>query len=150
MSITRYEDEVYGPSSYDFEKNESGSWVKYEDHAAEVARLNEQVQALAAEVQSVREQSEEVYAAGYNHGHLNTVDGIAYAPGTEGDFYSNALQVMAEADTPATDTAIREIGAKAIEGFADDWQGEDSHSAISEMARGYANKLRAGEVGSEH
>ncbi len=34
---------------------------------------------LAAENVAIREQSEEVYAAGYNHGHLNTVDGIAYA-----------------------------------------------------------------------
>jgi len=33
MSIKRYEDEIYGPSSYDFEESESGSWVKYEANA---------------------------------------------------------------------------------------------------------------------
>jgi len=140
MSITRYEDEVYGPSSYDFEKNESGSWVKYEDHAAEVARLNEQVQALAAEnsildfiISAVKEVARD--SEGVTGWHLN------------GDVatWDEVLPELDHSETLATDAAIREIGAKAIEGFADDWQGEDSHSAISEMARGYANKLRAGE-----
>ena len=51
---------------------------------------------VAAENVAIREQSEEVYAAGYNHGHLNTVDGIAYAGCVKDDFYSLALQVMAE------------------------------------------------------
>lgn len=76
--------------------------------------LQEQVRALAAENVLVREQSEEVYAAGYNHGHLNTADGIAYAPGTKDDFYPNALQVMAEVETPATDAVIRDIRAQAV------------------------------------
>ena len=140
MSITRYEDEVYGPSSYDFEKNESGSWVKYEDHAAEVARLNEHVQALSAEnsildfiISAVKEVARD--SEGVTGWHLN------------GDVatWDEVLPELDHSETLATDAAIREIGAKAIEGFADDWQGEDSHSAISEMARGYANKLRAGE-----
>jgi len=49
MSIKRYEDEIYGPSSYDFEESESGSWVKYEDHAAEVAKLNHQLISVVGE-----------------------------------------------------------------------------------------------------
>jgi len=141
MSITRYEDEIYGPSSYDFEENESGSWVKYEDHAAEAARLNEQVQALAAEnsildfiISAVKELVRD--SKGVTGWHLN------------GDVatWDEVLPELDHGETPATDTAIREIGAKAIEGFADDWQGEYSHSGISDMVRGYANKLRGGEV----
>jgi len=60
-------------------------------------QLKQRLDAVVAECAGLREQSEEVYAAGYNHGHLNTVDGIAYAPGTKDEFYSLALQVMAEA-----------------------------------------------------
>lgn len=66
---------------------------------------------LAAENVSIREQSEEVYAAGYNHGHLNTVDGIEYAGCVKDDFYSLALQVMAEVETPATDRIVAGIKA---------------------------------------
>lgn len=73
---------------------------------------------LAAESVAIREQSEEVYAAGYNHGHLNTVDGIAYAGCVKDDFYSLALQVMAEVETPATDRIVAGIKADGrIEGI---------------------------------
>lgn len=73
---------------------------------------------LAAENVAIREQSEEVYAAGYNHGHLNTVDGIAYADCVKDDFYGLALQVMAEAETPATDRIVAGIKADGrVEGI---------------------------------
>ena len=72
---------------------------------------------LAAENVAIREQSEEVYAAGYNHGHLNTVDGIAYADCVKDDFYGLALQVMAEAETPATDRIVAGIKADGVEEF---------------------------------
>ncbi|HEE1406595.1 TPA: hypothetical protein R6500_002020 [Klebsiella pneumoniae] len=66
---------------------------------------------LAAENVAIREQSEEVYAAGYGHGYLNTVDGIAYVDCVEDDFYGLALQVMAEVETPATDCIVAGIKA---------------------------------------
>ena len=72
---------------------------------------------LAAENVAIREQSEEVYAAGYNHGHLNTVDGIAYADCVKDDFYGLALQVMAEAETPATDRIVAGIKADGASEF---------------------------------
>ncbi|EPP1401205.1 hypothetical protein ACUL3X_001167 [Klebsiella oxytoca] len=72
-------------------------------------------QQLAAENVAIREQSEEVYAAGYNHGHLNTVDGIAYAGCVKDDFYSLALQVMAEVETPATDACLAGIKADGVD-----------------------------------
>lgn len=76
-------------------------------------KLAKAYQQLAAENVAIREQSEEVYAAGYNHGHLNTVDGIAYAGCVKDDFYSLALQVMVEVETPATDRIVAGIKAEA-------------------------------------
>lgn len=81
--------------------------------------LQDWVKQLAAENVAIREQSDEVYAAGYNHGHLNTVDGIAYADCVKDDFYSLALQVMAEVETPATDHIVAGIKADGVEEFAD-------------------------------
>lgn len=80
-----------------------------------VMALAKAYQQLAAENVAIREQSEEVYAAGYNHGHLNTVDGIAYAGCVKDDFYSLALQVMAEVETPATDRIVAGIKADGVE-----------------------------------
>ncbi|MGQ6546021.1 hypothetical protein ACUNEV_00575 [Serratia sp. IR-2025] len=78
-------------------------------------QLKQRLDAVVAECAGLREQSEEVYAAGYNHGHLNTVDGIAYAPGTKDEFYSLALRVMAEVETPSVTAALAEVEAKAID-----------------------------------
>lgn len=72
---------------------------------------------LAAENVAIREQSEEVYAAGYNHGHLNTVDGIAYTDCVKDEFYDLALQVMAEVETPTTDRIYAEAEACGVEKF---------------------------------
>lgn len=69
--------------------------------------------ALAAENAGLIEQSEEVYAAGYNHGHLNTVDGIAYADCVKDDFYGLAVELMREAETPSTDAFLAEVRAQA-------------------------------------
>ncbi|CAN2523065.1 hypothetical protein [Klebsiella pneumoniae] len=77
-----------------------------------------EMEKLAAENVAIREQSEEVYAAGYNHGHLNTVDGITYAGCVKDDFYGLALQVMAEVETPATDRIVAGIKADGVEMFA--------------------------------
>ena len=119
-------------------------------------QLKQRLDAVVAECAGLREQSEEVYAAGYNHGHLNTVDGIAYAPGTKDEFYSLALQVMAEVETPNVTAALAEVEAKAIEkalagiiefidrdsGLAEMKTQYDLSSAIVE----YVQKLRKGRV----
>lgn len=78
-------------------------------------KLARAYQQLAAENVAIREQSEEVYAAGYNHGHLNTVDGIAYAGCVKDDFYSLSLQVMAEVETPVTDRIVAEAEARGVD-----------------------------------
>ncbi|MEY8768979.1 hypothetical protein AB6T85_00800 [Erwinia sp. ACCC 02193] len=109
--------------------------------------LQQQVNALAAEVECMREQSEVVYAAGYNHGHLHTVDGIAYAPGVKDDFYHSALQVMAEVETPATDAIKRQWMAEGVEQFAAFWESRCRHNDtfVGGEASNYAAQLRQPE-----
>ncbi len=117
-------------------------------------KLAKAYQQLAAENVAIREQSEEVYAAGYNHGHLNTVDGIAYAGCVKDDFYSLALQVMAEVETPATDRIVAGIKADGVEEFAayqraitEEWACKEGHSSllkVAESAALFAKQLREG------
>lgn len=90
--------------------SDKGAYVDYEDYAALQQKLN----AMAAEVNGIREQAEDVYAAGYRHGHLNTADGCAYATPVEDEFYHNALQVMLEVETPATDAYMNSVRADAV------------------------------------
>lgn len=108
---------------------------------------------LAAENVAIREQSEEVYAAGYNHGHLNTVDGIAYADCVKDDFYGLALQVIAEAETPATDRIVAGIKADGVEEMASTYRGfanqdgcsvnmKCSYNLTAERAESYAAYIR--------
>lgn len=92
----------------------------------QLARSN----ALAAENAGLIEQAEEVYAAGYNHGHLNTVDGIAYADCVKDDFYGLAVELMREAETPATDAFLAEVRAQGVKSLSNAVQ-----SVISERQR---------------
>ncbi|QLY64901.1 hypothetical protein [Enterobacter asburiae] len=85
---------------------------------ATIENLQMQVEKLAAENAGLIEQAEEVYAAGYNHGHLNTVDGIAYADCVKDDFYGLAVELMREAETPATDAFLAEVWASELESLA--------------------------------
>lgn len=138
--------------SIQLRESSDGEFVKYEDYA----ELKAERDALAAEVDNTREQAEHVYAAGYNHGHLNTVDGIAYAPGTKDEFYHNALQVMMESETPATDAYLKSVRADGVEAFAhqqrviaDSLSGDEQHSRriTARRAEDFAAKLRAGKDG---
>jgi hypothetical protein len=78
----------------------------------------QQRDALAAENKALIEQAEEVYAAGYNHGHLNTVDGIAYSAGTKDEFYQLAIELMNEAETQATDSFLAGVQAQGVDKLA--------------------------------
>ncbi|HGV3801525.1 TPA: hypothetical protein ACNG05_005244 [Klebsiella pneumoniae] len=105
-----------------------------------------EMEKLAAENVAIREQSEEVYAAGYNHGHLNTVDGITYAGCVKDDFYGLALQVMAEVETPATDRFVAGIKADGVEEFAAHLRANDNGASVCKMialgADDFAKQLR--------
>ncbi|HBQ0505916.1 TPA: hypothetical protein MFB44_004589 [Klebsiella pneumoniae] len=108
-----------------------------------------EMEKLAAENVAIREQSEEVYAAGYNHGHLNTVDGITYAGCVKDDFYGLALQVMAEVETPATDRFVAGIKADGVEEFAAHLRANDNGASVCKMialgAEDFAKQLREGD-----
>lgn len=111
-------------------------------------KLAKEFKQLAAENVGIREHSEEVYAAGYNHGHLNTVDGIAYADCVKDDFYSLALQVMAEVETLATDRIVAGIKADGVEEFAAhlraNYNGASVCKIIALGADDFAKQLREG------
>ncbi len=59
------------------------------------------------------------------------------------DRSQNAVELAL--NTPSTDAALNEIKAQGVEAFADNWQGKELHSQISEMARQFAASLRGGE-----
>ncbi|MDT7355346.1 hypothetical protein RQN31_13205 [Citrobacter freundii] len=62
---------------------ELASEQKLTDMAVQLANAESKCRELAAEVQAVRWACCQVYMKGYNHGHLNTVDGLEYASDTE-------------------------------------------------------------------
>lgn len=114
-------DKPYKPYAY-CEARFDGAFVSFADHAAIVSVLQEQVRALAAKVQAVRWASGEVYARGYNHGHLNTVDGMPYAKETYLiERGGEALHSYIDPDHcgVATDAIIREIRAQGVDGFVE-------------------------------
>jgi len=108
--VKRYGHEQYNGRIW-FEERDDGKFCSFDDYAT----LKAERDALAAEVCAIREQVEDVYAAGYRHGHLNTVDGIAYATPVEGGFYHNALQAMLKVETPATDAYLNSVRAEGVE-----------------------------------
>lgn len=59
--------------------------------------------------------------------------------------HSQALEII-KSEVKTTDAAIAEIGAKALDAYADTWTEDGSYSRIAEHVREYANKLRGGGV----
>lgn len=84
----------------------NGGYVAQGDYAtlfSELEGVKAERDALAVENENLFAAAGEVYAAGYNHGHLNTVDGIAYTEGVEETFAERGAQVLAESsELPAT------------------------------------------------
>lgn len=145
--IKRYEDEIYGPSSYDFEESESGSWVKYEDHAAEVARLNEQVRALAAENADLRKWAKVV-------GFDKDTEASANME------YGGLINALNSIKSDSTYAILNEVRAQGADDFAAEmYRVANEHvasgrskkdviqcRAAAKAAEDYAAAIRAGEV----
>ncbi|WP_145531513.1 hypothetical protein [Yersinia kristensenii] len=55
--------------------------------------------------------------------------------------HAQAVEII-KAEMSATTQAINEIKAQGVDEFADNWQGKESHSQISVMARRFAASLR--------
>ncbi|MDQ9409496.1 hypothetical protein [Serratia marcescens] len=133
---------------------EHGEYVKFDAHQRAVSALEAERDALAVENESLFSAAGEVYAAGYNHGHLNTVDGIAYTEGVEESFAESGAQVLFESsETPATDAALAAIQAQGVDKFADDLHktamamcsvkpDNTTPGAYAGLARSFAKKLR--------
>lgn len=135
-------------AQYSAETNRKISRKNGEMHE-EILSLKAERDALAAEVTAIREQAECVYAAGYNHGHLNTVDGIAYAPTVKDEFYHNALQVVLEVETPTTEAYANQLRAEGVEMFAAHLRTDKTETSVCKMialgADEFAANLRKGQ-----
>ncbi|WP_145530887.1 hypothetical protein [Yersinia kristensenii] len=55
--------------------------------------------------------------------------------------HAQAVEII-KAEMSATNQALNEIKAQGVDEFADNWQGKESRSQISEMARRFAASLR--------
>lgn len=85
--------------------------------AVQLANAESKCRELAAEVQAVRWACGQVYMKGYNHGHLNTVDGLEYASDTE--LVERGGETLADFTDPdhcgvAADAILAEVRASAI------------------------------------
>ena len=134
---------------------------KFEDHAAEVSRLNEQLDELKSRLQLVSQLSDaaaslhveaekQVQALAAENAELRKwANVVGFDKDTEASAnmeYGGFINALNCIKSDNTDAILNEVRAQAIEGFADDWQKLTQYSRITEMARDYANKLRAGEV----
>ncbi|WEP51441.1 hypothetical protein NMY27_09740 [Cronobacter dublinensis subsp. beijingensis] len=105
---------------------------------AALREKTKQCDALAAEVQAVRWACGQVYVKGYNHGHLNTVDGLDYASETE--LVERGGETLDEFTDPdhcgvAADAILREVRAQGVGELAQ-FAGEEykRHKAIADRA----------------
>ncbi|MDU7096892.1 MAG: hypothetical protein E6314_00230 [Enterobacter sp.] len=88
------------------------------DLAVQLANAESKCRELAAEVQAVRWACGQVYMKGYNHGHLNTVDGLEYASDTE--LVERGGETLADFTDPdhcgiAADAILDEVRASGVE-----------------------------------
>lgn len=92
--------------------------LKLTDMAVQLANSESKCRELAAEVQAVRWACGQVYMKGYNHGHLNTVDGLEYASDTE--LVERGGETLADFTDPdhcgvAADAILAEVRAHGVE-----------------------------------
>lgn len=122
-------------------ETKDGGYVHFSDYA----ELEKKYQALVAEKSSLYVS---LFNHGYGSGHHDTVEGhytdihrsdmTTYHDDVVGELVEDLLR-----DMPATTQALNEIKARGVDEFADNWQGKESHSQISEMARRFAANLRS-------
>lgn len=91
------------------------------DMAVQLANAESKCRELAAEVQAVRWACGQVYMKGYNHGHLNTVDGLEYASDTE--LVERGGETLADFTDPdhcgvAADAILAEVRASELDSLA--------------------------------
>lgn len=95
---------------------------KLTDMAVQLDNAESKCRELAAEVQALRWACGQVYMKGYNHGHLNTVDGLEYASDTE--LVERGGETLADFTDPdhcgvAADAILAEVRAQGVEMLLD-------------------------------
>lgn len=79
---------------------------------ATIHNLELKVEQVVAENAGLKTACVPVFEAGYNRGHLNTIDGISGC----GDYEQDAFEVLAEnIETPATDAYLAEVRAQGVD-----------------------------------
>ncbi|WP_234116691.1 hypothetical protein [Citrobacter freundii] len=132
------------------------------DMTVQLANAESKCRVLAAEVQAVRWACGQVYMKGYNHGHLNTVDGIEYASDTE--LVERGGETLADFTDPdhcgvAADAILAEARAQGVEMLAAEYESKiepyKNHDEFMNAhylkmqaieARNFADKLRKGSA----
>ncbi|MDN4370879.1 hypothetical protein PEY55_21745 [Citrobacter portucalensis] len=127
MNATEKDNVFYCDCGFSWRRGMSGSHncedglrAKLTDMAVQLANAESKCRELAAEVQVVRWACGQVYMKGYNHGHLNTVDGLEYASDTE--LVERGGETLADFTDPdhcgvAADAILAELRAQVwIEG----------------------------------
>ncbi|CNJ55995.1 Uncharacterised protein [Yersinia rohdei] len=109
----------------------------YETLKAEYIELDKKYGAVAAENILLKTASRDMLKNIRKSGGESEIYGIGW------DRLQDAVE--SALNIPATTQAINEIKAQGVDKFADNWQGNESHSQISEMARQFAASLRGGE-----
>ncbi|EDJ5945406.1 hypothetical protein OIG52_002448 [Salmonella enterica] len=151
--ITEKNNVFYCDCGFSWRRGMSGSHncedrlrAKLTDQAVQLANAESKCRELAAEVQAVRWACGQVYMKGYNHGHLNTVDGIEYASDTE--LVERGGETLADFTDPdhcgvAADAILAEVRAQGVEQLAIHME---SNGYINEAAgaREFAAQLRQG------
>ena len=128
--------------------------LKLTDMAVQLANAESKCRELASEVQAVRWACGQVYMKGYNHGHLNTVDGLEYASDTE--LVERGGETLADFTDPdhcgvAADAILAEVRAQGVEAFVMDFtepavmnNGTFYNEDLVEASNEFAAQLRKG------
>lgn len=149
--IKRYDFDVDVYHSVEVITHQEGEYVTYEDHAAEVARLNEQVRAIRddrdewerkaiSNFEECAKMDDQVRAlAAENAGLKLTMK--------EGCIWNGDEWVGLSLETPATDAILRELGARAVDAFGI-YHNFSEKQLIQIESKKYSARIRAGEVQS--
>lgn len=114
--------------------SESGRWVKHDDHSAIVAALQEQVRALAAEANYLRNEIKQHSV--YVH--------FCEACGKDDPCKTDDVCYSLNKPLTATDAVIREIRAQAVDDFGI-YHNFSDKQLIQAEAKKYAARIRSGE-----
>ncbi|GKV75574.1 hypothetical protein PEC106568_07480 [Pectobacterium carotovorum subsp. carotovorum] len=149
--VTRYKHSAFQDRT--IHPNENGDYVKYTDYA----ELERQRDALVAELSSLKGFSDQLIEM---HNGLNGSGGGIYDEGSityQQAALDAAMDAFDEIQTPTTDAALREIGAKAVDEFSSEigemYQRYKPNTIQAKALKcvvmhavGFAQRLREGKV----